>query len=160
MRKLFLAMLLSLLCAAPVAMTGCTMLQEQYESLHTMEQAKFDKLLVQVQSTCRIAGREAGKKADQDTRHFVSTLIDVILKQGTKEAFIEVISKVKVQDEYFLYIMPAMSTALDLIEASSGIPFDLDSYLHPRDLAIIRAMLKGVKEGLEQSDSLVIIYEE
>lgn len=155
MRKLILAILLALVCAAPITTVGgCAALQQQYEDLHSMEQVKFDKLLVQVESVARIGGREVGKRIERaQTRAYVVTILELALKQDTQAAFIEVVDALKVVPEYKQYIIPGLLMAFDLIEAASGTPFTLDAHVHPRDLALIRALLRGLKDGVTTLDN-------
>jgi len=157
MRKLILALLLALVCAAPVTMTSCALIQQQYEDLHAMEQSKFDALLVKVERYAKLGGEQIAERiADPEIRRYVVSVLDVALRQDTKAAFIEFLDAMKIVPEYDKYIIPALSAALDLVEAATGVPFSLDAHVHPRDLALIRAMLRGLKAGFT-NNSLVII---
>jgi len=149
MRKLFLAILLALVCASPLTMNSCTMLTEQYENLHAMEQTDFDKLAERVQSIARVGGRALKKKIKvEETRRYIIDVLEVILKQDTKAAFVAFVSNLELVPEYKPFIKPALAAALDLIEAAVGVPFSLDAHANPRDLALIRALLRGLHEGL------------
>lgn len=151
MRKIIMALLLALICAAPATMPGCAFLQGQYENMHEMEQSRFDQLLVRITSMARIGGRELRQRLDGETRVKIVAGLDIILQQGTVEAFIKFIEKLKIIPEYNLYIIPALSTALDLVEITTGKPFTLNEHTHIRDIRLIRALFQGFRDGLTQN---------
>jgi len=157
MRKFILAILLALICAAPTTMTGCAFLSEQYEELHSMEEAKFERLAAQVEAVAKLGGQKLAEKiSDQEIRQYIVAGINVVLSKDTKEEFIEFLSKLKINPEYSKYIIPALSAALDLIEAQTGFSFSLDDHIHPRDLALIRAMLRGLRDGISTQDLVFV----
>jgi len=162
MRKFILAILLALICATPATMTSCAFLRGQHEQLHEMEQAKFEKLLFQVEAIARIGGRELKKRIEkEEVRVYIITALEVILKQNTTAALFELLGKLKIEPEYKDYIVPALSIATDLIEAATGTPFSLERLalesLHPRDVALIRALLEGLKDGLSETTLTITI---